>query len=71
MSVLRIWSARATPENAKRYAAYFERVLRPQLSAIAGFLGADVRIDAEGGVRVTTRWESMTAIARFAGEPID
>jgi hypothetical protein len=70
MTVFRTWSARANPDNATRYAEYFDRVLRPQLEAIEGFRGADVSVVA-GDIRVVTRWESMAAIARFAGDPID
>lgn len=69
--IARSWSARATPEGAKRYVAFFETTLVPQLEQIEGHRGALVMTEArEGGVeiRVLTFWASMAAVARFAGE---
>ena len=76
-SVLRSWSARATPANADRYIDFFERSLAPELSAIAGFRGARVstreELEASGAVviDVVTEWASFDAIRRFAGATID
>jgi heme-degrading monooxygenase HmoA len=72
-TVLRTWSARATPSNADRYVEFFERSLARELRAIAGFRGARVSTrqepDASGAVviDVVTEWASMEAIRRFAG----
>ena len=76
-SILRTWSARATPANADRYTDFFERSLAPELSALAGFRGARVSTreepEASGAVviDVVTEWASFDAIRRFAGATID
>ena len=76
-SVLRTWSARATPANAERYIDFFERTLAPELRAIPGFRGARVSTrhepDASGAlvIDVVTEWESFEAIRRFAGATMD
>ena len=75
--VLRTWSARATPEGAERYVAFFDGVLRPQLEALEGFLGARVSTsharDEAGhlGIHVVTEWASLDAIRRFAGDRME
>jgi hypothetical protein len=76
-SVLRTWSARATPANADRYVDFFERALARELRAIPGFRGARVSTrqepDATGAVviDVVTEWASFEAIRRFAGPATD
>lgn len=76
MPVARSWSARATPEGARAYLAFFQDVLAPQLARIAGHRGALVlqRPSGDGDaveITVHTFWESMTAVERFAGAPYD
>ena len=72
--ILRSWTARATAENVSRYVSYFERTLGPELLALDGFRGATISTgrepDAEGHIliRVVTRWASMDAIGKFAGD---
>jgi heme-degrading monooxygenase HmoA len=73
--IARRWTARATAEGAQAYVAFFRRVLVPQLDGIDGHRGALVttmaREPGAGGaivdITVLTFWESMDAIARFAG----
>lgn len=70
--IARSFAARATASGAPAYVAFFRETLVPQLSAIAGHRGALVltRNGGDGAVdiTVTTFWDSMEAIARFAGE---
>jgi heme-degrading monooxygenase HmoA len=72
--ILRSWTARATTENVPRYVSYFERTLGPELLGLDGFRGATISTgrepDAEGHtlIRVVTRWASMEAIGKFAGD---
>ena len=70
----RVWTARATREDAVAYAAHFRNVVLPELSAIHGYRGATLaEREADGAIEliVTTRWESLQAIRQFAGEEID
>jgi heme-degrading monooxygenase HmoA len=70
MKILRRWTARATAEKADRYVQFFDRVLRPELGALPGFLSATVSTHASSHVEVTitvvTRWASMAAVRGFA-----
>ena len=73
--VERVWSARAMNRtDAAAYAAYFERVVIPELNAVAGYRGARLlQRDVAGGVEivVATTWESMDVIRGFAGDDIE
>jgi heme-degrading monooxygenase HmoA len=73
VKIARIWKARAIPDNAPRYVAYFEAHVVPELKAITGYEGATVMVRAGDVVEVTvvTRWESMKAVEAFAGDPVD
>ena len=67
--IVRSWSARPLPNRAGDYVAFFRRVVRPQLGALSGFRGAEVLVSKENGdVVVLTRWDSMDAVRRFAGD---
>ena len=75
MSVERVWSARTTGSGAASYRDYFERVVVPELAAVAGFRGSRVlqrELDA-GAVEivVVTSWESLAVIRGFAGDDIE
>jgi heme-degrading monooxygenase HmoA len=68
--ILRAWTAYATNDNAKKYVAFFNDTLVPQLRQIPGHRGAMVlqrRADDAIEIIVHTFWDSMTAIERFAG----
>ena len=70
-AVVRVWSARATPAGADVYLDHFRSAVLPALRTLDGHRGAMVLRRAEGAlVRITvlTRWESMAAVERFAGE---
>jgi heme-degrading monooxygenase HmoA len=69
--IVRHWTARATVEGGRAYVEFFREVLTPALAHIDGHAGALV-LDRplEDGVEITvlTFWESMEAVARFAGD---
>ena len=67
--IARTWTARATDDNVRVYVAFFETTVVPQLRAIPGHLGAIVTTRG-AEISVTTFWESMAAVGRFA-DPID
>jgi heme-degrading monooxygenase HmoA len=72
--VERVWSARTTADGAARYAAYFGRVVLPELAAVPGYCGARLlQRDLRGGIEVVvaTRWMSLDAIRGFAGDDIE
>ena len=72
--IARIWKARATPERASAYSAYFEATVIPELTAIRGYQGATLlNRERDGVVDVTviTWWESLEAIRAFAGEAVE
>jgi heme-degrading monooxygenase HmoA len=72
--IARVWSARATPSGAEAYVAYFRRSVLPELARIPGHRGAMVMREARGApagvVRVVTFWDSLEAIAAFAGDDV-
>jgi heme-degrading monooxygenase HmoA len=72
--IARRWSARATRENAGRYARYFRETLTPHLRELAGYQGARLleREADEGAIEIVvlTWWESMAAIRAFAGDDL-
>ena len=73
--VARRWTALAEgSDQVDAYVEHFEGTVRPQLDRSDGFLGATVeRVEAADGIEivVVTRWESMDAIRRFAGDDLD
>jgi heme-degrading monooxygenase HmoA len=72
--IARLWSARATPQNAAAYTDHFFQAVLPLVRRIRGYAGATVLQNEEAGqveIIVITRWESMDAIREFAGDPID
>jgi len=71
--IVRTWSARATPDGAAGYHAYFEGTLLPELRGLAGFAGAYLLSRPDGEtVELTTHtfWESMASIHAFAGDDV-
>ena len=67
--IARTWTARATGDNVRACVEFFQTRLVPELRGIAGHVGAIVTT-RDGHIAVTTFWDSMAAIARFA-DPID
>ena len=73
IGIVRRWTARATPVGARKYVRFFEETLVPALARIEGHRGALVtlRLSGEGvEIAVETKWESMEAVRRFAGEMV-
>lgn len=74
MTIERVWSAKATRDGAAAYAAYFQRVVLPELAAVAGYRGARLlqrEIEGTMEIVVVTDWESLDVIRGFAGDDID
>lgn len=73
--VERVWSARAgSRDNAAAYAAYFQRVVVPELAAVPGYRGARLLQRNVGGaveIVVATTWESLDVIRGFAGDDVE
>ncbi|MGQ0532181.1 MAG: hypothetical protein ACT4OF_05755, partial [Caulobacteraceae bacterium] len=66
---MRVWRARATPENALVYRAHLETHVLPTLRSLAGFIGADLmerRQGEEVELVVSSRWQSLRAVREFA-----
>jgi heme-degrading monooxygenase HmoA len=71
--IIRTWRGRAAPDNAHAYPDHFRRNVLPELRTIDGFRGASlVRREHDSQIEflVMTRWASMEAIRRFAGEDV-
>ena len=72
--ISRQWRGVAKNSDADRYVDHLRTETFPQLSRIAGFIGASIlRRTVAGGVefRIVTTWNSIEAIERFAGERPD
>jgi heme-degrading monooxygenase HmoA len=73
--VERVWSARTTRNGATAYREYFQRVVLPELAAVAGYRGVRLLQRETGGdaieVVVVTEWESLAVIRGFAGDDIE
>ncbi len=69
-SIVRSWSARATPTGAEAYLTHFQHAVLPALRRVTGQRGALVLRrprDHEVEITVLSLWESMAAIQEFAG----
>ena len=69
--IMRHWSGATTKENAKAYLDHLRQDTFPKLKGIEGFVEAQVLSrDHDGDVEfiVLTKWRSMEAIHKFAGE---
>jgi heme-degrading monooxygenase HmoA len=74
VSVVRSWSARATPVGADAYLEHFRSAVLPALRRRSGHRGAMVlRRPQDGLIRITvlTLWTSMAAVEEFAGPDAD
>ena len=72
--IARSWQAVATPAGADRYGEHFRTSVLAELRTTAGFLRAYLMRSPDGGevrIHVLTLWESMDAIAGFAGATPD
>lgn len=70
--IARIWGAVARPGAAEMYCRHFNEVVLPELWGIAGFRGAYLlrRSGEPAGIQVMSLWDSLEAVARFAGPDI-
>jgi heme-degrading monooxygenase HmoA len=69
--IVRVWRARAAPTNAGAYERHFREALLPELERLEGFRGASLLRRDDGDVVelvAVTRWDSLEAIRRFAGD---
>lgn len=75
MAIARIWrGVAATSSNADAYERHVTKTVFPSLAGIPGHRGAQVLRRVVGsGIEflVITRWESMEAVRRFAGDKAD
>ena len=73
--VERVWSARTTRDGAVSYREYFQRVVVPELAAVAGFRGFRLLQRELGGgaieIVVVTSWASLAVIRGFAGDDVE
>ena len=72
--IIREWRGRAALSKRDAYPTHFRTNVLPELRTLSGFLGAHLSSrDIDGGIEflVLTRWESLEAIAAFAGAPIN
>jgi heme-degrading monooxygenase HmoA len=69
--IARVWRGRGSADGIRRYCReHFEPVVLPELRDVPGFVAADVlATDAE--VVVVTRWKSLDAVRRFAGDDFE
>jgi heme-degrading monooxygenase HmoA len=69
--VIRMWRARATPDQAGVYRTHFTDEVMPKLRRIAGFISGQVlerRLADRVELLVMTEWASWDAIRQFAGD---
>ena len=73
--IARTWTAHASRPGTDAYVEFFRLTLTPQLASLEGHRGAVVLrspvADDDVHITVITFWESMTAVARFAGSSPD
>lgn len=71
--IVRAWHGRAQFSKAHAYIEFFKRKVLPILRDIEGFSGVSLLKQNRSGevdFLVLTRWASMDAIRRFAGEDV-
>ena len=72
--IVREWRAHALAARQRDYIDYFSRKVLPELEAVDGYLGASVFREQRSGdieIVVLTRWASMDAIRKFAGDEVE
>ena len=72
--ISRHWRGLARPERAAEYEQHLRDETFPQLGQLTGFLGASIlRRALDGAVEflVISRWDSLEAIALFAGADLE
>jgi heme-degrading monooxygenase HmoA len=69
--IARIWHGWTTRENADAYEEFLRTKMFPSIHGVDGFLGADLLRrdeDTEIAFMTITRFESLDAVKRFAGD---
>ena len=72
--IARSWTAEATPSRAEEYIRHFRQKVLPVIASIEGHRGAYVlqrRLGEGVEIVITTLWESMEAVRKFAGDDPD
>ncbi len=72
--IARLWHGATLSTRANEYLDYLRAVGLPGYQGVPGFQGAEILTRAEGTEThflVISHWESMEAVARFAGDPVD
>ena len=72
--IARLWSARATPPQARAYVHYLETHVLPALRKLDGYAGAmllERRACGDVEIVVVTWWRSLDAIRAFAGADLE
>ena len=72
--VIRMWHGRVAADRAREYRAFLEARAIPDYRSVEGNLAVRIleRLDGDVVHFITmTTWRSRTAIAQFAGEPLD
>ena len=69
--IARIWQGWTSPENADAYEEFLRTTMFPSIHEVDGFRGADLLRRDEGSeiaFITVTRFESLDAVKRFAGD---
>ena len=72
--IARVWSARATEDNAPRYRTHLRDAVLPVVQRLPGYLGAMLLERAAGHlveITVITRWASLDDVRAFAGVDLE
>jgi len=72
--IARMWHGRTSIEKADAYAALLKSLAIPDYRAIPGNLAVHILRRDEGEIThfiTFTLWESLSAIQKFAGTPVD
>jgi heme-degrading monooxygenase HmoA len=72
--IARIWYGWTPPENADAYEEFLRAKMFPSIHEVDGFAGADLlrREDGDEVAFITiTRFESLDAVRRFAGDDFE
>ena len=72
--IARIWHGRVPATRAEEYVTLMRTVALPDYRSTAGNVGAWCLTRVDGDVvhvEMVTLWESLDAIRRFAGDPVE
>jgi len=72
--IARVWKCIATSNHVADYIAHFEHSVSAELNQIDGYVGAYIlrrNVTDNVELTVTTLWESMDVIRKFAGDNVE